>query len=218
MDKDTNMDYFREYALMGKALSNENRIGILSLLMQSKKTVEAIANDTGLSIANTSKHLQVLLKSHLVKNERYKNFIYYRLTDEKIEEMLTNFFEVAQEQIEQRDLVKEKFLGKSQDEYTLSIEDMEAKIQKDEIMLIDVRPSDEFEAAHIPGAVSVPLDELHELVTSLPQDKTIVAYCRGPHCVMSREAIEILEGTGRKAVRLAQSVSDWKLYKKEHAR
>lgn len=218
MNQDTNKDYFREYALMGKALSNENRLEILSLLMQSKKTVEAIASDTGLSIANTSKHLQVLLKSRLVKNERYKNFIYYRLTDEKIEQLLTTFLEIAQEQIEQRKLVKDTFLGEALDAYTLSIEDMEAKIQNEEILLIDVRPSDEFEAAHIPGAVSVPLEELHELVTSLPQDKTIVAYCRGPHCVMSSEAIEILEGSGRKAVRLAQSVSDWKLYKKEHTR
>ena len=130
MNQDTNKDYFREYAQMGKALSNENRLEILSLLIQSKKTVEAIAEETGLSIANTSKHLQVLLKSHLVRNERYKNFFYYRLADEKIEQMLTNFLEVAQEQIQQQHLVKDKFLGEAAEEYTVSIEEMEEKIQK----------------------------------------------------------------------------------------
>lgn len=215
MNQDTNKDYFREYAQMGKALSNENRLEILSLLIQSKKTVEAIAEETGLSIANTSKHLQVLLKSHLVRNERYKNFFYYRLADEKIEQMLTNFLEVAQEQIQQQHLVKDKFLGEAAEEYTVSIEEMEEKIQREEIVLVDVRPSDEFETAHIPGAVSMPIEELNTLVEGLPQDKTIVAYCRGPHCVMASKAIDILEQSGRKAVKLAQGVNDWKLHKKE---
>ncbi|HAQ0077053.1 ArsR/SmtB family transcription factor [Enterococcus lactis] len=208
----TNKDLFEQYALMGKALSNSNRLEIMSLLIQAPKTVENIAKETELTVANASKHLQTLLKAHLVKNRKYKNYIYYEVFDENIEKLLTLFFETAQEQLTKANAIIESFAQPSEEEYILSIEDLEEKMQKNEIVLVDVRPSEEYLTAHIPGAISIPVQELEKRIASLPKDKEVVAYCRGPHCLMSEEAIMILEKHGRQAVRFSQSVNDWNLH------
>ncbi|MFB5456727.1 ArsR/SmtB family transcription factor [Enterococcus avium] len=201
---------------MGKALANSNRLEIMSLLMQSPKTVENIAKDTDLSVANVSKHLQTLLKAHLVKNQKYKNYIYYQVFDVNIENMLTLFFETAQDQLVKRNVIKQNFENPKEDDYILTIEDLEEKIQAKEVVLIDVRPSEEYLTAHIPGAISMPVQELESMINHLPKDKEIVAYCRGPHCLMAKEAIAILEKHGRQAVRLSESVNDWNLHHISH--
>ena len=213
----TNKKLFEQYAQMGKALSNQNRLEILSLVMQSKKTVEAIAKETNLSIANVSKHLQALLKARLVKNQKYKNYIFYEIFDESIQHLLTLFFETAQEQINKVDELRELFLASDQEEYVLTMDELESKLRSNEVILLDVRPAEEYCNAHIPGAISMPVEELEQLLEKLPKDKPIVAYCRGPHCLMSKEAIDILEKHGHEAVRFHQSVSDWEIYKKNIA-
>lgn len=182
----TNKELFEQYSLMGKALANSNRLEIMSLLMQSPKTVENIAKDTDLSVANVSKHLQTLLKAHLVKNQKYKNYIYYQVFDVNIENMLTLFFETAQDQLVKRNVIKQNFENPKEDDYILTIEDLEEKIQAKEVVLIDVRPSEEYLTAHIPGAISMPVQELESMINYLPKDKEIVAYCRGPHCLMAK--------------------------------
>lgn len=212
---DIDKTFFEQYALLGKALSNANRLEILNLLMQSEKTVESIAKETNLSIANVSKHLQVLLKAHLVKNKKCKNYILYQIFDVNMLNFLTIYFETTQTQIEQIEELKQKFVHPTQEAYTLTLNQLEKKLESDEIILVDVRPSEEFMNAHIPGAISMPVKELEHLMELLPKDKTIVAYCRGPHCLMSSEAIEILEKSGRHTMRFSQSVTDWNLYKEE---
>lgn len=212
----TNKELFEQYSLMWKALANSNRLEIMSLLMQSPKTVENIAKDTDLSVANVSKHLQTLLKAHLVKNQKYKNYIYYQVFDVNIENMLTLFFETAQDQLVKRNVIKQNFENPKEDDYILTIEDLEEKIQAKEVVLIDVRPSEEYLTAHIPGAISMPVQELESMINHLPKDKEIVAYCRGPHCLMAKEAIAILEKHGRQAVRLSESVNDWNLHHISH--
>ncbi|MGT3054429.1 ArsR/SmtB family transcription factor [Enterococcus gallinarum] len=212
----TNKELFEQYSLMGKALANSNRLEIMSLLMQSPKTVENIAKDTDLSVANVSKHLQTLLKAHLVKNQKYKNYIYYQVFNVNIENMLTLFFETAQDQLVKRNVIKQNFENPKEDDYILTIEDLEEKIQAKEVVLIDVRPSEEYLTAHIPGAISMPVQELESMINHLPKDKEIVAYCRGPHCLMAKEAIAILEKHGRQAVRLSESVNDWNLHHISH--
>lgn len=197
---------------MGKALSNSNRLEILNLLMQSKKTVENIAKETELSVANVSKHLQVLLKAHLVRNQKYKNYIFYEIMDEQIQKMLTLFFETAQDQLNQVNELKEIFLDSNIEGTSLTLDELESKLAANEIILLDVRPSEEYFTAHIPGAISTPVKELEQFIDDLPENKTIVAYCRGPHCLMSKKAIEILETHGRKAIRFNQSVNDWNMY------
>ena len=212
----TNKELIEQYSLMGKALANSNRLEIMILLMQSPKTVENIAKDTDLSVANVSKHLQTLLKAHLVKNQKYKNYIYYQVFDVNIENMLTLFFETAQDQHVKRNVIKQNFENPKEDDYILTIEDLEEKIQAKEVVLIDVRPSEEYLTAHIPGAISMPVQELESMINHLPKDKEIVAYCRGPHCLMAKETIAILEKNGRQAVRLSESVNDWNLHHISH--
>lgn len=209
-----NKPIFEEYAKIAKALANNNRLEIMSIIIQAEKTVEMIVNDTGLSIANVSKHLQNLLSARLVKNRKYKNYVYYSVANSRIEELLTVFFEVSQEQIDEVNKIKEKFSDINQELDALTIEELDEKMKNNEIMLIDVRPSEEYEHAHIPGAVSIPVNELKSRVANLPENKTIIAYCRGPHCLMSVEALDILKRAGKSAVRLSQGVSDWKLYQK----
>lgn len=210
----SNKPIFEEYAKIAKALANNNRLEIMSIIIQAEKTVEMIVNDTGLSIANVSKHLQNLLSARLVKNRKYKNYVYYSVANSRIEELLTVFFEVSQEQIDEVNKIKEKFSDNNQEFEALTIEELDEKMKNNEIMLIDVRPSEEYEHAHIPGAVSIPVNELKSMVANLPENKTIIAYCRGPHCLMSVEALDILKRAGKSAVRLSQGVSDWKLYHK----
>ncbi|MDT2522419.1 metalloregulator ArsR/SmtB family transcription factor [Enterococcus raffinosus] len=206
----TNKKIFEQYSLFGKALANSNRLEIMSLLMQSPKTVERIAKDTNLSVANVSKHLQMLLKVHLVKNRKYKNYIYYEVINKDIEKMLTIFFETAQNQLENLSEIETAFSNSN--EYVLTIEDLEKRLSAKDIVLIDVRPSEEYLTAHIPGAISIPLQDLESMIEKLPEDKEIVAYCRGPHCLMSKEAITILKEHGRQAVQFNQSVNDWNLH------
>ncbi|MDY6442085.1 metalloregulator ArsR/SmtB family transcription factor [Enterococcus avium] len=206
----TNKKIFEQYSLFGKALANSNRLEIMSLLMQSPKTVERIAKDTNLSVANVSKHLQMLLKVHLVKNRKYKNYIYYEVINKDIEKMLTIFFETAQNQLENLSEIETDFSNSN--EYVLTIEDLEKRLSAKDIVLIDVRSSEEYLTAHIPGAISIPLQDLESMIEKLPEDKEIVAYCRGPHCLMSKEAITILKEHGRQAVQFNQSVNDWNLH------
>lgn len=206
----TNKKIFEQYSLFGKALANSNRLEIMSLLMQSPKTVERIAKDTNLSVANVSKHLQMLLKVHLVKNRKYKNYIYYEVINKDIENMLTIFFETAQNQLENLSEIETVFSNSN--EYVLTIEDLEKRLSAKDIVLIDVRPSEEYLTAHIPGAISIPLQDLESMIEKLPKDKEIVAYCRGPRCLMSKEAITILKEHGRQAVQFNQSVNDWNLH------
>jgi len=210
----TNKKIFEQYSLFGKALANSNRLEIMSLLMQSPKTVKRIAKDTNLSVANVSKHLQMLLKVHLVKNRKYKNYIYYEVINKDIENMLTIFFETAQNQLENLSEIETVFSNSN--EYVLTIEDLEKRLSAKDIVLIDVRPSEEYLTAHIPGAISIPLQDLESMIEKLPKDKEIVAYCRGPHCLMAKEAIAILEKHGRQAVLLSESVNDWNLHHISH--
>lgn len=216
MTINSNKAFFEYYERIGKSFSNRNRLEILSILMQSKKTVEELAEETNLSVANTSKHLQILLKSHLVKNKRVKNFIYYEIFNQKVMNLLSIFFKTANEQIEKQEIVNSLFLNDDlTSEKILSIEELDQKMNSQEIILLDVRPHEEYVTAHIPGAISMPIEELANTMKKLPDNKLVVAYCRGPHCVMSTDAIALLEQSGRQAVRLTESVSDWKLFEKE---
>lgn len=216
MTINSNKAFFEYYEQIGKSFSNRNRLEILTILMQSEKTVEELAEETNLSVANTSKHLQILLKSHLVKNKRVKNFIYYEIFSQKVMNLLSVFFKTANEQIEKQAIVNSLFLNDDlTSEKILSLEELDKKMNSQEIILLDVRPHEEYVTAHIPGAISMPIEELANTLKKLPDNKLVVAYCRGPHCVMSTDAIALLEQSGRQAVRLTESVSDWNLFKKE---
>ncbi|MGY3778734.1 ArsR/SmtB family transcription factor [Isobaculum melis] len=205
----TNKEIFAEYAKIGKAISNNNRLEILDNLMQSKKTVEALAKNTKLSVANVSKHLQVLLQAHLVCNKRDKNYIYYQIANEEVATFLTNFFNIGEKQLKEIQEVRNHFFEKTATNDAITLQEMEARLAKNEIILIDVRPFEEYCIAHIPGATSIPIEELEHYIKELPKNAEYVAYCRGPYCLMSAEAVEILHNNGLSAVRMAESVKDW---------
>lgn len=212
----TNKSFFEYYEQVGKSFSNKNRLEILNVLMQSKKTVEEIAIETDLSVANTSKHLQTLLKSHLVKNQSIKNFVYYEIFSQDVLELLTIFFKTANKQIKEQEIVSQLFSDfELTSEQVLSLEELDKKMKSEEIILLDVRPHEEYTTSHIPGAISMPIEDLANRLKELPNNQLVVAYCRGPHCVMSSEAIDLLEKSGRHAVRLNEGVTDWNLFKKE---
>jgi rhodanese-related sulfurtransferase len=183
---------------------------ILDLLCQTPRTVEGLARETGLSSANTSQHLQVLRSARLVEAERNGLFVTYRLADE----VVCDFFRALRTLAESRLAEIERILRDYvRDRSTMEVVDrgeLIERVRRGEVTVIDVRPTDEYRAGHIPGALSIPLEELKSRMDELPGDSDVVAYCRGPYCLLAVDAVEWLRDRGFTADRLEHSVSDWK--------
>lgn len=201
---------WEQFARLAKGLANPKRMEILDLLAQSPRTVEALVKLTGMSVANTSQHLQVLKGSALVAAERQGIFVVYRLAAPEVEDFLGSLRRLAETQLAEVSHLTQTFL---KDRKLLEAIDQEALVErvlKGGVTLLDVRPSEEFQVGHIPGARSVPLSELKQRIASLPKDEEIVAYCRGPYCVLAVEAVAILRKRGFTANRLEDGVQDWR--------
>lgn len=199
---------YEQFARIGKALSSPKRLELLDLLCQGERTVEVLARESGLSIANTSQHLQVLRAARLVEGDKEKQFVTYRLADERVCEffrMLRALAEGRLAEIEQ--IVREFFEGRGAME-PVDKDTLLARVRDGAVTVLDMRPPEEYRAGHIPGAISVPLEELEHRLSELPKDQEIVAYCRGPYCVLAVEAVELLRARGFRAVRLEDSVQD----------
>lgn len=218
---------YTEIARVGKAMADPKRLEILDLLFQAEKNVELLANETGMSMASTSHHLQILKEAKLVADRRAGKFIYYRIKEAGVTSWRT-ISRLAEENIaEVKKLMNDFF--KSEDEVNaIDYAEFMRQVMKNQIVLLDVRPANEYEADHIPGSISMPLkdlaDEIRKLSGSRPGfssigrwpgfsitgRKKIVAYCRGRYCVLSHEAVEILKAKGFKAYRLPDSVADFR--------
>jgi rhodanese-related sulfurtransferase/DNA-binding transcriptional ArsR family regulator len=201
---------FEQVARIGKAVSNPKRLEILELLSQAPRTVEALMLAAHLSQANTSQHLQVLRNSRLVEAKRAGTSIWYRLTDETVADFFRTLRVLAVTHLAELDrIVSQYFTGQDVlepvDQKTLL-----QRVRKGEVTVIDVRPQEEYQAGHIPGAVSVPIDELEDRLSELPQDREVVAYCRGPYCVWSGQAVQVLQAHGFHARHLTDGVLDWR--------
>jgi rhodanese-related sulfurtransferase len=201
---------YGQFARVGKAISAPKRIELLELLCQGPRTVEALADQAALSVANASQHLQVLRAARLVVGQKKGLFVEYRLADEAVlkfvhalralaESRLSEIAEITQAYLEARGAL-ERVPGK----------ELMDRVRNGEVTVLDVRPAEEFQAGHIPGARSVPLNELRKRLAGLPKNREIVAYCRGPQCVMAIEAVEILRKEGFRAQRMEQGVIDWR--------
>ncbi len=212
MVKQDMKEIYTEYARIGKAVSNPIRIELLDLLSQSEKTVETLAEETRSSVANTSKHLQVLRQAKLVSSYKEKNFVYYQLASEYVQPFLRQLEDISGKQLIEVKQLRKQFLDEPHTLTAVDFAELDQKLTSGEATLIDVRPTEEFEYAHIDGAISIPVQELEEWLAKLPKNQEIVAYCRGPHCVMSLEAMEILAAHGFHAKRLAYGVTEWKEY------
>jgi rhodanese-related sulfurtransferase len=201
---------FEQFARIGKALASPKRLEILDLLAQGERTVEEVARETAMPVANASQHLQVLKSARLVESRREGLYAYYRLAGEEVFEVWRAVRGLGESCLAEIDWVVETYL-KDRDalEVVGAIALME-RLSDGSVVVLDVRPEEEYRAGHIPGALSVPVDALEAALQTLPKDREIVAYCRGPYCVFSDEAVKLLEARGYRARRLMEGFPEWR--------
>lgn len=187
---------------VGKALSSSSRLQIIDILCLKECTVEQLAKSTSLSVANTSQHLQVLRQAGFVASRREGNFIVYRIAHRDIESLWHKVQDVAERQLAEIEKTASAFLTKRDDLELLDQDEVLRRASTGEILLLDVRPEEEYRQSHLRSATSIPLSELEKRFRELPRDKTIVAYCRDSYCVLSQEAVKFLREKGWEAYRL----------------
>jgi rhodanese-related sulfurtransferase len=194
---------------IGRALASPVRLELLDVLSQGPRTVESLSREIDQSIANTSQHLQVLHSARLISAERNGVFITYSIADPQVLVLTSTFRQIGDLRLSEIQALTHAFLAERNLLEKVDSKTLIQRIRRGEVTLLDVRPSREYEAGHIPGAVSVPLEELKRSISKLPRNREIVAYCRGPLCVMSIEAVQLLRKKGFRAVRWEESVGDW---------
>lgn len=201
---------YEQFARIGKAVSSPKRLELLDLICQSVKTVEVLARETGLSVANASQHLQVLRAARLVEANKEGQFVHYRLADQAVCDFFRVMRELAESRLAEVELITRQFLAGREGMEPVDRQKLIERVRNGSVIVLDVRPFEEFRAGHIPGAISVQLRDLEQRLSELPRDQEVVAYCRGPYCVLSIQAVEMLRSRGFNAVRLEEGVQDWR--------
>ena len=196
---------YGELETVGKAVANRHRLELLDVLSQGQHTVEELADETQMSVANTSQHLQRLKKARLVTIRSEGTYKYYGLADESVSEFFVVMRQLAEERLPVIDATVDSFFGANTTEWDEVADD----IEQGQAVLLDTRPESEYRAGHLPGAISVPADRVDEHIGKLPEDKRLVAYCRGPYCTMADEAVEDLCRRGYDAVRVEMSTPEF---------
>ncbi|HLJ10869.1 MAG TPA: metalloregulator ArsR/SmtB family transcription factor [Planctomycetaceae bacterium] len=202
---------FEQFARVGRAVSAPLRLAILDVLAQSERTVEDIAREIGASVANASQHLRQLRSARLVASRRESLFIYYRLADDKVLQLWQMIREVGETRYAEIDEVVRTYLKERETMRSVDADELRRLIRTGDVVVLDVRPAVEFAAGHISGARSIPLSELAKRLRELPRRRQIVAYCRGPYCVLSDDAIMLLQKKKFRAARLTIGLPEWKL-------
>ena len=200
------------YALFSQiaaAMANPHRLELLDLLAQAPRTVEELAQEAQMSVANTSQHLQRLKQARLVVSEKEGLYVRYYLADPAVARLWLELRTVAQQQLAEVERALDAYRQRRHEFENVSVEELRTRLQNDDVILLDVRPAVEYENGHLPGALSLPLDEIEQALASLPDDKTIVAYCRGPYCLIADDALEMLAANGRHVARLEEGVLEW---------
>ena len=200
---------YGQLARIGKALSSPKRLELLDLLCQSERTVEALAAETGMSVANTSQHLQILQAARLVETMKNGRYVVYRLADALVCDFFRSFRLLAEDRLAEIEQIRRRFFSEGGALHPLDRETLLQRVQQGKAIVIDVRPSNEYLTAHIAGALPIPLEQLKRRLSELPRNKEVVAYCLGPFCVLAKEAVELLRAHGFQARRLEDSVQDW---------
>lgn len=199
---------YEQFSRIGKAVSSPKRLELLDILCQGERTVEALAKETDLSVANASQHLQVLRAARLVETEKMGLYVSYRLADQMVCEFFLSMRVLAEKRLAEVEQIKRRFLEGREGMEPVDRDELLKRVREGAVTVIDVRPSEEFQAGHIPGAISIPLQELKRRLSKLPRDQEVVAYCRGPYCVLAVEAVEILRAKGFNAIRLEEGIQD----------
>jgi DNA-binding transcriptional ArsR family regulator/rhodanese-related sulfurtransferase len=202
---------FDLYAQIAKALSNPGRLELLDFLAQAPHTVEELARKAQMSVANTSQHLQRLRQARLVDAEQAGTFRRYRLADPVVGQLWHTLRLVAHRQLAEVEQALDAYRDRRHEFERITAEELRARLRTGDAVLIDARPAEEYHAGHLPGALSIPVSEVERLLTHLPDDKQIVAYCRGPQCVLADEALATLAENGWHVARLEEGVIEWQL-------
>jgi rhodanese-related sulfurtransferase/DNA-binding transcriptional ArsR family regulator len=200
---------YAEFARIGKAMASPHRLEILEVLAQGERTVESLAAETGLSVANASRHLQQLRQAQLVLTRREGLFVHYRLAGAEVVGLMLALRHAAEEHLAEVDRVVRDFLGERDGFQPVTPDELAHLLSSGEIVILDVRPEQEYTAGHIAGARSMPVDDIKARLDELPRDREYVAYCRGPYCVYADEAVALLRANGREATRLSDGYPEW---------
>lgn len=200
---------FEQFARIGKALASPKRLEILDLLAQGERTVEEIARETAMPVANASQHLQALKTVRMVESRRKGLYAYYRLADEGVFRTWQAVRALGETRLAEIDRLVATFLEDRDELEGVGTTALMERLSDGSVVVLDVRPEEEYRAGHIPRALSVPVDALEAALQTLPKDKEIVAYCRGPYCVFSDEAVRALSARGYRARRLTEGFPEW---------
>lgn len=203
-------ELFEQFARIGKALSSARRLEMLEFLAQAERSVEALSRMTGLSIANTSQHLQQLRQAGLVDARKEGLYVFYRLAGDGIVRLLAALRTVGQERLAEVDRLVHLYLDSKDGLEPVRATELMQRAKKGLVTVLDVRPPEEFAAGHIRGAINVPVSELGKRLNEIPRGQEVVAYCRGPYCLMAFDAVAQLRKQGRSARRLEAGYPEWK--------
>jgi rhodanese-related sulfurtransferase/DNA-binding transcriptional ArsR family regulator len=201
---------FDQFARVGKALASGKRLELLDLLAQGERDVASLADAADLGLTSASAHLQVLRQANLVATRRERTRILYRLAGREVAELYARLREVAQSRLPDVEAARVAYLG-DEGGQPVTREQLQRLAKRRNVTVLDVRPREEYAAGHIPGAVSIPLDELDRRLSELPDDGQIIAYCRGAYCVLAHDAVRLLTAHGRNARRLGDGMLEWRL-------
>jgi rhodanese-related sulfurtransferase len=201
---------FGQFARVGKALASSKRLEIVDLLAQGERTVEEIARETDMSVASASQHLQALKGARMVEARREGLYAHYRLADEDVFRTWQAIRALGESRLAEVDRVVETYLADRDTLEAVDVMELMERLSDGSVVVLDVRPEEEYRAGHIPGAHSVPVEKLEAYLEKIPKNREVVAYCRGPYCVFSDEAVALLSSRGYRAKRLAEGLPDWR--------
>lgn len=212
LSNQTNFKYelFAQFARVGMALSNGNRLVLLEFLAQGERSVDALAKISGLSVANTSKHLQLLRQAGLVHSRKQGLKVYYRLSSDDVINLFDALRTVAGRHVAEVERLVNTYLTVKDSLEPIPREELLERVRQGLVTVLDVRPPEEYAAGHVPGAVNIPLSELERHLQKLDPNQEVVAYCRGPHCILAFDAVARLRENGLKARRLQDGFPEWK--------
>jgi rhodanese-related sulfurtransferase/DNA-binding transcriptional ArsR family regulator len=201
---------YAQFARIGHAVASPKRIELLDLLGQGEKTVEALAEQSSTPLKNTSAHLRVLRQARLVETRREGTYVYYRLAGDDVLRFLRDLQALARNRLAEVERVASLYLDGRDELEPVTLAELRRRLREGDVTVIDVRPAEEYRAAHIPGAVSIPVAELKRRLGEIPRKREVVAYCRGSYCVYSVDAVEILRKHGYRARRADEGLPDWR--------
>lgn len=202
---------YEQVARIGKVFSSPKRLELIELLCQGEKTVEALAHEASISVKLASAHLRELRMASLVETERQGKNILYRLADKSVAELWVRIHTLAEDRLIELQMALQNISAQPNDLVPSDRDSLMKAARKGEVVVLDVRPAEEYLTAHLPFARSIPLDELRQRLGELPKDRSIVAYCRGPYCLMAADAAELLKREGYSAIHLRDGVAEWGL-------